>query len=438
MSPSVLIEYKRRRTDDDPNTTTISCKMTKGTDESASVPSEGEPDVGDKPKAVDDNGRKLSLWLDTSEAMSTNRKHDKSQAVLDKRFLTFPEKLMEVLEDESVSDSIKWNEKGDAFGINPEPFISKALKIHFQGTQFESFTRKLNRWGFKRDVDDFFTSTHMVYRHPLFQNGKPELLKRMKGTKTKLVVKGERSNAAGLSATQPSDSSDITTKGKYAPSPPLGSATKDFPGVSDSDRTAYLSITPNPSIPSNEVAKIIQALTTSSDQSTFSPMFQYDTRQTAGTIGSSTRPTGIPVTQQHQQQQNLDQSAIFDLLIASQRQLNDNTVQLSVSTPSSSFSQLPSGLTIQGRLQRSGAFGNMVDSSLLSQVDQSRLPLSLDGFLNSASSQNSLHQTPQSIIVGQQDHRRQEMQDLLLRLLLSRSVVPDTAPNNDNNNTRNG
>jgi hypothetical protein len=103
----------------------------------------------------------------------------------DRRFVSFPERLIEILECKEFNRTIRWNTEGNAFGIIPETFSEKVLKKQFQGTKFESFTRKLNRWGFKRVVDEGFPTNAMLYRHELFRRGKPELLKNMKGSKTK-------------------------------------------------------------------------------------------------------------------------------------------------------------------------------------------------------------------------------------------------------------
>jgi hypothetical protein len=101
----------------------------------------------------------------------------------DKTFVSFPQRLMEVLEREELRDMIRWNAQGDAFGIIPEKFTVDFLQKYFQGTKFESFTRKLNRWGFKRIVDECFPNNAMVYRHDMFQRGKP--VKNMKGSNKK-------------------------------------------------------------------------------------------------------------------------------------------------------------------------------------------------------------------------------------------------------------
>ena len=60
-------------------------------------------------------------------------------------FMSFPEKLMSLLEGNEVQDAMWWLPEGDAFCLVPTSFDT-VLDKHFQGTKFESFTRKLNRW----------------------------------------------------------------------------------------------------------------------------------------------------------------------------------------------------------------------------------------------------------------------------------------------------
>jgi HSF-type DNA-binding len=60
--------------------------------------------------------------------------------------LPFPENLMSLLDSQKVSDIIRWLPDGDAFCLIPSLFAEHVLDKYFQGTKFESFTRKLNRW----------------------------------------------------------------------------------------------------------------------------------------------------------------------------------------------------------------------------------------------------------------------------------------------------
>jgi hypothetical protein len=62
--------------------------------------------------------------------------------------LPFPEKLMSLLDGkcDTVSDAMWWLPDGDAFCLIPSVFTERVLDKHFQGTKFDSWTRKLNRW----------------------------------------------------------------------------------------------------------------------------------------------------------------------------------------------------------------------------------------------------------------------------------------------------
>ena len=64
---------------------------------------------------------------------------------IDSGLLPFPEKLMILLDGNTVSDAMWWLPDGDSFCIIPTVFAEQVLDKHFSGTKFESFTRKLNR-----------------------------------------------------------------------------------------------------------------------------------------------------------------------------------------------------------------------------------------------------------------------------------------------------
>ena len=64
---------------------------------------------------------------------------------IDSGLLPFPEKLMALLDGNTVLDAMWWLPDGDAFCIIPAVFAEQVLDKHFSGTKFESFTRKLNR-----------------------------------------------------------------------------------------------------------------------------------------------------------------------------------------------------------------------------------------------------------------------------------------------------
>ncbi len=65
--------------------------------------------------------------------------------------VTFPQKLMSVLDNDQLSDIITWLPHGKGFIIlQKKKFASDIMPLYFKHSKFTSFTRKLNRWGFTR------------------------------------------------------------------------------------------------------------------------------------------------------------------------------------------------------------------------------------------------------------------------------------------------
>jgi hypothetical protein len=65
----------------------------------------------------------------------------------------FPERLMAILNDKSIEDTITWLPHGRSFVIiRPDVFMEKVLPKYLPpmdaraSTKYPSFTRKLNRW----------------------------------------------------------------------------------------------------------------------------------------------------------------------------------------------------------------------------------------------------------------------------------------------------
>jgi len=98
-------------------------------------------------------------------------------------FTSFPERLMQMLDSDEFSGIIYWSGHGDSFCINTKEFIEKVLDVYFQGSKFESFVRKLNRWGFKRTYHSDFRAEIIGYQHPMFRKGRPELLTNLSNSK---------------------------------------------------------------------------------------------------------------------------------------------------------------------------------------------------------------------------------------------------------------
>lgn len=104
---------------------------------------------------------------------------------------TFPQRLMEMLDKQVVPDAMWWAEEGKAFAMDLSKF-GDVLHHHFQATKYASFTRKLNKWGFRKlnNIDPEAPDSVVLYRHDLFQKDQPGLLKSMSTKRKKKEKKG--------------------------------------------------------------------------------------------------------------------------------------------------------------------------------------------------------------------------------------------------------
>eukprot|EP00526_Cylindrotheca_closterium_P009350 CAMPEP_0113609668 /NCGR_PEP_ID=MMETSP0017_2-20120614/4618_1 /TAXON_ID=2856 /ORGANISM="Cylindrotheca closterium" /LENGTH=426 /DNA_ID=CAMNT_0000518509 /DNA_START=19 /DNA_END=1299 /DNA_ORIENTATION=- /assembly_acc=CAM_ASM_000147 len=90
---------------------------------------------------------------------------------------TFPQILMEILNNEEESDTIAWLPHGRSFIIyKKKRFAAHTLPKFFKATKFTSFTRKLNRWGFTRVTRGPEMGS---YYHKLFLRDESNLCLRM-------------------------------------------------------------------------------------------------------------------------------------------------------------------------------------------------------------------------------------------------------------------
>lgn len=92
----------------------------------------------------------------------------------------FPNKLMEILSSPFFADCISWREDGKAFFFKDrEEFTKKLTSIDTKKKpkKKNSFTRKLNRWGFRMQWKK--GPDYGMYSHELFQRDKPWLCNRM-------------------------------------------------------------------------------------------------------------------------------------------------------------------------------------------------------------------------------------------------------------------
>ncbi|KAL3765229.1 hypothetical protein ACHAWO_009306 [Cyclotella atomus] len=97
-----------------------------------------------------------------------------------RRKMSFAEKLYAILADKHLAKIITWLPSGKSFCIlDKERFTKKVLPTYFREVQFDSFSRRIKRWGFRK----MYTTglKQVTYTHDLFQKDQIDLLKAMNG-----------------------------------------------------------------------------------------------------------------------------------------------------------------------------------------------------------------------------------------------------------------
>jgi len=92
----------------------------------------------------------------------------------------FAEKLHQVLNDKDCRCAIAWLPSGRSFCITDQAeFVKTMLPKFFREAKFESFSRRLKRWGFRK----VYTTglSQIIFSHDLFHRDRPDLCKIMNG-----------------------------------------------------------------------------------------------------------------------------------------------------------------------------------------------------------------------------------------------------------------
>jgi len=92
----------------------------------------------------------------------------------------FAEKLHSVLSSKDCRRAIAWLPSGRSFCItDQEEFVKNILPKFFREAKFESFSRRLKRWGFRK----VYTTglSQIIFSHDLFHRDRPDLCKIMNG-----------------------------------------------------------------------------------------------------------------------------------------------------------------------------------------------------------------------------------------------------------------
>ena len=85
----------------------------------------------------------------------------------------FAEKLFSLLEIDDYQGIFHWLHNGKAFCIKDQSaFETNILAKHFPNAKFQSFTRRMRRWGFTRvETPDQRTSGIIIFTCPRFRKG---------------------------------------------------------------------------------------------------------------------------------------------------------------------------------------------------------------------------------------------------------------------------
>ncbi|KAL3799109.1 hypothetical protein HJC23_002237 [Cyclotella cryptica] len=93
----------------------------------------------------------------------------------------FAEKLFALLDVAEFQDVFHWLPSGDAFCVmDQSAFESKIMSKHFPSAKFQSFTRRMRRWGFHRvESTEQRSNGIIMFMCPRFRRGRPDLCKLM-------------------------------------------------------------------------------------------------------------------------------------------------------------------------------------------------------------------------------------------------------------------
>ena len=179
-----------------------------------------------------------------------------SQPIMAPAFLL---KTYAILGDPSTDEYIRWNAEGDTFSVNNiELFQRDVLGKHFNHSNFCSFVRQLNLYGFHKLGGDTSNNSFCFGGQPLFHRDAPHLLseiKRRPTSKTKRknslldTVEPKRDRAASVTDDPPQHAAD--------PSAPPSSADLLPPLLIKEEETAGGQAFVNPlALPSIDVAAL--------------------------------------------------------------------------------------------------------------------------------------------------------------------------------------
>ena len=103
--------------------------------------------------------------------------------------MSFVQKLFKILSKPKYSGIVSWCEEGKNFIIHDQHLFSNIiLSSFFKNISFASFTKQLNKYGFRKTKEDV-----LEFNHPLFKKNNETLLSKIKRKLTKpQIIKGKR------------------------------------------------------------------------------------------------------------------------------------------------------------------------------------------------------------------------------------------------------
>ena len=158
----------------------------------------------------------------------------------------FPYKLHAMLQyaaNSEYSSAVSWVDEGRAFAIRDKKVLMENVApLFFKQSQFRSFSRQLNLWGFKR-FQRYRMDAKATWRHPHFLRDDTEALKsiirveikskadeepvkkiRKKSKKSRRLRSKEAPKPTAVRAATPGDSSNDESPSSLLSSPPISAA----------------------------------------------------------------------------------------------------------------------------------------------------------------------------------------------------------------------
>ncbi|KAI9296498.1 winged helix DNA-binding domain-containing protein [Neoconidiobolus thromboides FSU 785] len=91
-------------------------------------------------------------------------------------FVSFIQKLYTMCNDNEIKE-ISWNSEGDAIKVCDSEYLCRNIfPVYFKHSCWASFTRQLNMYGFIRESGTYCYDQALIFRHPLFVRGRPDLI----------------------------------------------------------------------------------------------------------------------------------------------------------------------------------------------------------------------------------------------------------------------